>query len=819
VPLSFEPPAAYRPAGVLDPADPFAQILPSGRLIVPEGASTVVGIDALGLALTPDGRYAIVANADERGGAATSTLDPRVHGGYSLSVVEVASMRLVEQYRASDAAFFAGILALADPLDRTRTLVFASGGAKDAVFVFEIDPAGHLTPDRVVPQISLAQLSEPQFANAGRAFPAALVASKNGALIYVVNNLANTVATIDVASRALAGSAIPAGDFPFGAARAGDRLLVANEGLARYRPLATPAAAPEFRAVRADRGNASSLSAIPLGVESRPQAQHTFSLEMDRPPDGAQATGGAHPAAIAVTRDGRYAFVAMTNVDRIAVVAFERARPRVAGGTELRLYDGAPYGTQPVALALSGDQTRLYAALAGLNAVAVLDVRDPVRPHRIGLIPTGWYPSALALSADNATLFVANAKGHVQADSGAAWATLQKVDLASLDLGRVTRRALTYQRIARKASAHPIVPQGFTGEASRTIKHVVLILQESKGYDALLGDLTDSAGKAYGDGDSGFAAFGAAVTPNLHALARAYGLATNFYADAEESNAGHQFAAGGIATAFTERNLRVTRFRGARGSGEDPEGYPRSGTVFDSLARKKLSYRDYGDLVGLSGYDGSSPDPGAENLPLRGLGGLYSFDVPAPAALAGHIDLDYPGWNLRVRDTRRAQEFIRDISPLVAKNALPAFTQIWLPANHGSAASAPPPSAASALPPLPPLADAVADGDRALGTIVDYLTHLPQWKDTAIFVMPAAAEGSRDHVHARRSFALVISPYAKRQYLGTRHLSTASVLKTEEELLGLPPLSLGDVLAADLRDFFTASPDYAPYVRMGGAPQ
>jgi DNA-binding beta-propeller fold protein YncE len=847
VPLAFEPPAGYRPAGALDPADPFAQILPSGRLIVPEGTSTVVGINALGLALSPDGKYAIVANADERRGSATSTLDPRVHGGYSLSVVEVASMRLVEQYRAPDASFFTGILAVPDPLERTRTLVFASGGAKDAVFVFELDSAGHLIPDRVAPQISLAQQPDARFANAGRAFPATLVASKSGALIYVVDNLANAVVTVDVATRALAGSAIPVGDFPFGAARAGDRLIVANEGLARYRALAAPAAAPEFRNVRSDPGNASSLSVIPLGVESRPQAQRTLSLEMDRPPDGLQTIGGAHPTAIAATRDGRYAFVTMTNVDRIAVVGFERGHPRVVGGTELRLYDGAPYGTQPGALALSGDQSRLYVALAGLNAVAVLDVRDPVRPHRIGLIPSGWYPSALALSADNTTLFVANAKGldhepgftgdqptardakgrvqRVQADSTTVWATLQKIELASLDIGRVTRRALTYERIARKAVTNPIVPQGFTGRASRAIKHVVLILQESKSYDALLGDLTDAAGKNYGSGEPGFVAFDESVTPNLHALARTYGLATNFYADAEESKAGHQFAAGGIATAFAERVLRVARVRESLGSSEDPEDYPRSGYIFDSLARKKLSYRDYGDLVGLSGYDGSSPDPGAENLPLHGLGGLYAFDVPAPAALAGHIDLDYPGWNLRVRDTRRAQEFIRDLSPLVAKNALPEFIQIWLPANQGAAASAPSPpagsalspSAASALSPLPPIADAVADGDRALGTIVEYLTHLPQWKDTAIFVMPAAAEGSRDHVHAHRSFALVISPYAKRQYLGARHLSTASVLKTEEELLGLPPLSLGDVLAADLRDFFTTVPDLSPYARVGGA--
>jgi hypothetical protein len=47
--------------------------------------------------------------------------------------------------------------------------------------------------------------------------------------------------------------------------------------------------------------------------------------------------------------------------------------------------------------------------------------------------------------------------------------------------------------------------------------------------------------------------------------------------------------------------------------------------------------------------------------------------------------------------------------------------------------------------------------------------------------------------------------------LGGEHLSTVSILKTEEELLGLPALSLGDLLATDLSSFFTATPDTTPF--------
>ena len=44
-----------------------------------------------------------------------------------------------------------------------------------------------------------------------------------------------------------------------------------------------------------------------------------------------------------------------------------------------------------------------------------------------------------------------------------------------------------------------------------------------------------------------------------------------------------------------------------------------------------------------------------------------------------------------------------------------------------------------------------------------------------------------------------------------RHLSTASVLKTIDRIFDLPALSLGDLLAQDMGDFFTAQPDRRPY--------
>ena len=48
----------------------------------------------------------------------------------------------------------------------------------------------------------------------------------------------------------------------------------------------------------------------------------------------------------------------------------------------------------------------------------------------------------------------------------------------------------------------------------------------------------------------------------------------------------------------------------------------------------------------------------------------------------------------------------------------------------------------------------------------------------------------------------MVSPFAKPHHVGTKHYSTASIVKTEELLLGLPPNNLGDLLASDLSDLF-----------------
>jgi len=58
---------------------------------------------------------------------------------------------------------------------------------------------------------------------------------------------------------------------------------------------------------------------------------------------------------------------------------------------------------------------------------------------------------------------------------------------------------------------------------------------------------------------------------------------------------------------------------------------------------------------------------------------------------------------------------------------------------------------------------------------------------------------------------MVISPYAKRGYVGHVHYSFGSLFKTYWNILGLPYLNQYDAGATDLADLFTEEPDTTPY--------
>src|SRR4029079_2707756 len=94
----------------------------------------------------------------------------------------------------------------------------------------------------------------------------------------------------------------------------------------------------------------------------------------------------------------------------------------------------------------------------------------------------------------------------------------------------------------------------------------------------------------------------------------------------------------------------------------------------------------------------------------------------------------------------------------------------------------------------------VASNDTALGQIVQAAMRSRFWNEMAIFVIEDDAQNGPDHVDAHRTAGLVISPFCKRGYVDSTLYTTASMIRTMELILGLPPLTQYDAGATPMFD-------------------
>ena len=76
------------------------------------------------------------------------------------------------------------------------------------------------------------------------------------------------------------------------------------------------------------------------------------------------------------------------------------------------------------------------------------------------------------------------------------------------------------------------------------------------------------------------------------------------------------------------------------------------------------------------------------------------------------------------------------------------------------------------------------------------------------------AQNGPDHVDARRTVGLVISPYTKRQAVDSTLYTTSSMLRTMELLLGLPPMTQYDAAAMPMYASFAVKPDLTPFLHV-----
>lgn len=903
----------------------FCGVLPNGRIVKPEGESIQVGTNPLGVALTPDGKYLITSNDDERESGFSSYKSEINRGGYSLSVVDTASLKVVSHL--STGRFFIGL----QVTGKGPYTVWASGGPDNDVKMMQISEQGLIkagpisipirprTPANQGFVSNYASDFKPVptgFASAEihTTFPAGLALSPNGKFLYVACNGDNRLAVIDTEkaignpARAVVAS-VEVGYFPYAVSVSpdGSEVAVSNWGVTEYkfanvqynsnenltqldriadgRPHGFYVPVTDTAGTKPKTSSVSILE-VPNGDGSKISLLRSFYQGHEL--DEINNVGDTHPSAMGIVARGkdRILYVTKSNSDKLGAINLNTNQPLneidlspfFPGGDNLKLR-----GAYPNALAVSPDNLRMYVAEAGTNSVAVLDASDPFKPSLLGRIPTGWYPSGVAVSPDGNMLYVANAKGIGEdinlrtqdtkkaapptglasdrrgVDSNYVFGTIQKITLKSIALRPDDHRIESYNfayHPAKDMKDINVVPVG--GGRSKRITHVFFILHENKTFDSMLGStgnlpghfrnfsstiFNDVDGKQYSDSQY------TGVARNTQMLATTFATAVNYYSDSEESDAGHQFAASGTASDYTEKTLLVKNGRGLLvNKNFEPEDYPEHGYIFNNAARNGVSFKDYGALIRIVGTDtGESTltalnDPGNGKLgypvvstdgvstplrnagdvdsPVMGLGQSYFLKTPILAILGtknsngeDRLDHNYPGYNFNISDQRRAREFINDFDRMVQQGTLPQFLYIYQPNDHTGFVQAP--NAKDVVSEATRPQQQVADGDVALGMVVEHIMKSKAYYDpqtgegSAIFITWDDAQSTRDHIHPHRTPLIVVSPYARRSnegesgYIARHHYSTASIVKTEELFLGLPPNNLGDLLATDLRDMFT----------------
>jgi hypothetical protein len=344
------------------------------------------------------------------------------------------------------------------------------------------------------------------------------------------------------------------------------------------------------------------------------------------------------------------------------------------------------------------------------------------------------------------------------------------------------------------------------GEPS-LIDHVVYIVRENRTFDQVFGDI----GK--GASDSSLVQYGRDVTPNAHALVERFVLLDHFFATGGNSADGHNWLTQANETEYPMWPLYTGRSYPSEGV--DPLAYSSGGFLWEAAQAKGKAVTVFGEYA---------PSPSWDSASLRvSLLAQYRDSQPHNPAFFRRLvaqrryntrsdirSLDrvlvreYPGWTQTIPDVVKADVILEHLREWESKHAMPNLVLVILPSDHTEGTS----------PGWCTPKACVADNDLALGRIVEGLSHSSFWKSMAILAVEDDAQNGVDHIDGHRTVALVASPYARRGVIDPTFYSQPSMVKTIELMLGLPALSLFDLVATDMRASFIGSeeaPNFAPY--------
>ncbi len=629
-------------------------------------------------------------------------------------------------------------------------------------------------------------------------------------VIYVVLNGNNTVEKLDVQTGKTIWSA-PVGVAPFGITKANGKLYVTNWA----------GSVPEKDDVN--------VAGVPWGsakIDPQTGATREGTVSVLDAKTGKllkNITVGLHPNDITASSDQKFVFTANANSDQVSAISTEKDEVTEQISVRLSPEKNNYFGDSPNGLGISGDGKTLYVANGMDNALAVVSLgklassTSAVNESKtIGFIPTGAYPGGVAIYRDS-LLFVANIEaegsriptvlektGHTVYNSHREMASVsviplpQKSQLQSYTqkvekTNQLFRLALT-DKLPRKNSSPVPVPLRI-GEPS-VFKHVVYIIKENRTYDQVLGDV-----KA-GDGDSTLCIFGKKITPNAHKIVDDFLLMDNYHASGKCSAEGHQWTDMGIVTDYIEKEVKAW-IRSYPHVQNDALVYAPTGFIWDNATRHGKNVRIYGEacdvqydkkLTWTSIYEGFKK---GESVKFK--------NVTTVKPVEKLLSQNFPSSDNHVfPDVLRAKAFIDEMNACdkMEGDQWPELIVIALSNDH----------TAGTRPGIPTPRAMVADNDLAMGQIIEAISKSRFWKNTAIFTTEDDSQDGWDHISAYRTVGTIVSPYSRLKQTVHTNYNQVSLVRTIEQILGIPPMNISDATAMPMFDCFNYTPDFAPFL-------
>lgn len=759
----------------------------SNQLIKPIGQRLLTEYGKfMGSTISPDGRY-LAATANDR--------------SISLQIFDLSTNKLI---------FRAGTAAGADlrPADNT---VGQEGPtySPDGHFLFMPNATG-ITRFPVNADGTLSagtKIAIPTLANPSRqALTAGLTFSPNGTTLYAAVNGQNSVVAIDPVAGTIT-QTWNVGIAPRQLKFVGDKLYVSDEGGRLAKPGETTINSYGTD-VPANPVLGNSTNGILSVIDTANAGSPVASLEV-----------GLHPTALHL--DGTTLYVANTNDDTISVV--DTKTDKVVQTIATQPWASSKVGYEPTGMTVKDG--RLLVTLGRANAVAVYKLGasalEPV--SYVGLLPTDFYPEDVFPVGDE--LVVANRRGidargpeiTYNEGYGTTPATGHGTHATTASLTRFTlpsdasiRKTYTPQVFTQNGwggsdsdvkhakgkggKAKPVAVPKRIGDPS-TIKHVFLLVKENRTYDQIHGDMPE------GNGDPSLAQFGEQVTPNIHALSRQFGLYDNTYDVGTNSAEGHNWLMQGDNPEYTESS--AGEYTRSYDTENDVLGHQRSGFLWTAVQAAGNTARNFGEFSFFENKPAGatwqkyycatkSVENGGDPAQLTDPAIRVNQVSPIPSLndISNH---DSPMFDSNIPDLYRYQIWKQEFEKQGPAN----FQMMWLSSDHTG--GAPDPRAQ------------VADGDLAVGKIVDTISHSKYWKDSAIFVVEDDSQNGADHVDGHRAPIQVISPYAVHDKTVSTYYSQINMVRTIEQILGAEPLNQKVAAATPMFKAFQKKPDLTPF--------